>query len=481
MNGFLAAVILACNCLGIAPARFESIPAFPGAEGFGMFATGGRAGKVIEVTNLDDSGPGSLREAVRGNEPRIIIFRVSGTIELKKTLSIGSNLTIAGQTAPGDGICLANYGTSLGGAENVIIRFLRFRPGDKAGVELDSLGGTGCRRVIVDHCSASWSVDECVSFYDNNYVTIQWCIISESLYHSVHSKGNHGYGGIWGGPNSSFHHNLLAHHSSRNPRISDSGSTRPLNNVDLRNNVIYNWGFNSLYGGKYSAVNLINCYYKPGPGTSIGVRSRLLDGQSEGGRWYISGNFLYNNPLVTADNWLGVHRPWADKQTMIADEPFEAAYVRTHDANEAYQMVLVCAGAILPKRDPIDTRIVEEVYGGSATYGGVWGDRKGIIDTQQTVGGWPQLKSVQPPEDLDHDGMPDLWEQRFGLDPSDPSDGPKDKDKDGYTNLEEYLNGTDPCQFVDYIDPNNNVDPFTIAAWEAKLRSYGNMPIALPR
>ena len=438
-------------------------PAFPGAEGFGAMATGGRGGRVIEVTNLGDSGPGSLREAVTAKGPRIVVFRVSGTIPLAKTLKIGSDVTIAGQTAPGDGICLRNYGTDLSDADNVIVRYLRFRPGDVQGVELDSLGGRGGRRIIVDHCSASWCVDECVSLYDNNEVTVQWCLISESLYHSVHSKGNHGYGGIWGGQNGTFHHNLLAHHSSRNPRI---GSRQQ--NVDLRNNVIYNWGFNSLYGGEDSTVNVVACYYKPGPATRSGVRNRILDGAGVGGRWYLTDNVVFGDPKVTADNWSGgVHRPWASQEVMRATAPFAAPEVKTQKADEAYLMVLACAGAILPKRDSLDSRIVEETRMGVAHYGGAWGEGKGIIDSQAAVGGWPELVSAEPPADSDHDGMPDGWESRYDLNPRDPNDGPSDKDADGYTNVEEYLYGTDPNQFVDYHDPNNNVDPANLAAWKA--------------
>ncbi len=458
------------------PAR-QGIPAFPGAEGFGAVATGGRGGRVIEVTTLADSGPGSLREAVTAKGPRIVVFRVSGTIALAKTLRIGSDVTIAGQTAPGDGICLKHYGTDLSGAENVILRYLRFRPGDVQGVELDSLTGRGARRIIVDHCSASWCVDECVSPYDNNEVTVQWCLISESLYHSVHAKGNHGYGGIWGGQNATFHHNLLAHHSSRNPRI---GSRQQ--NVDLRNNVIYNWGFNSLYGGEDSTVNVVACTYKPGPATRSGVRNRILDGAGAGGRWYLEDNAVVGDPTVTADNWAGgVHRPWAAQEVMRATVPFAAPQVKTQAAEEAYLRVLACAGAILPKRDPLDIRIVEETRTGTAHYGGTWGEAKGIIDSQVTVGGWPELGSAEPPADSDHDGMADEWEIRFGFHLEDPNDGPSDRDGDGYTNVEEYLNVTDPNQFVDYRDPNNHVDPANLAAWKAASEATGSSQGTVPR
>ena len=264
---------------GPAPAAdAPNIPAFPGAEGFGANATGGRGGRVIAVTNLNDSGPGSLRAALDENGPRTVVFRVSGNIALKSNLKLkNGDITIAGQTAPGDGICLQNYGFALSGANNVIIRYLRVRPGDTADVDLDAFGGRDGENIIVDHCSMSWSIDECVSIYSGaRNLTVQWCLMSESLYQSVHAKGHHGFGGIWGGQNASWHHNLLAHHSSRNPRIVGKSVGEQL--VDLRNNVIYNWGYNSTYGGDGDVrVNLINNVYKPGPATREGVRARIAN------------------------------------------------------------------------------------------------------------------------------------------------------------------------------------------------------------
>ncbi len=450
--GLFTALVFLASQAAIADER-TAIPAFPGAEGFGANATGGRAGRVIEVTNLNDHGPGSLREATEARRARVIVFRVSGTIPLESTLHIGSDITIAGQTAPGDGICLKNFGTNLSNARNVVIRFLRFRPGDTQDTEMDALGGRGGRDIIIDHCSASWSVDECVSFYNNENITVQWCLISESLYHSVHDKGNHGYGGIWGGANGTFHHNLLAHHSSRNPRIGSQQQS-----VDLRNNVIYNWGFNSLYGGEDSTVNVIGCYYKAGPATRDSVRNRILDGAGEGGQWYLADNVVTGDPVVTADNWAGVHRPWAQQDVMRADMPFPVASVRTHTAQEAFWLVLSGVGAVRPKRDALDARVVREVCMGTASYGGTWGNGLGIIDSQQTVGGWPELLSEEAPADSDHDGMPDDWEAVYGLDPEFLYDGQADTDGDGYTNVEEYLNNTDPSEYIDYTDPNNNVD-----------------------
>lgn len=259
-----------------AQATRASVPAFPGAEGFGAKATGGRGGRVIAVTNLDDSGPGSLRAALDEKGPRMVIFRVSGNIALKSSLRLrNGDITIAGQTAPGDGICLQNYSLDLSGANNVIVRYLRIRPGDTSGKELDALGGRSGENIIIDHCSASWSIDECVSIYSGaRNVTVQWCLISESLYQSLHGKGHHGFGGIWGGQDASWHHNLLAHHSSRNPRV--VGKSIGDQFLDLRNNVIYNWGYNSCYGGDGDVrVNLINNVYKPGPATREDVRARM--------------------------------------------------------------------------------------------------------------------------------------------------------------------------------------------------------------
>ena len=259
---------LVCCIIVVFSQSVIAVPAFPGAEGFGAAATGGRGGQVYIVTNLNDSGTGSLRDALDHNTPRTIVFQVSGTIHLYSNLNIQyPNVTIAGQTAPGDGICIAN-GTLYAGYDNVIIRYIRCRLGDQwpDGTENgddDATWGRYGDTIILDHVSASWSVDESLSYYANSNFTAQWCIISESLRYSHHEKGAHGYGGIWGSTNSSWHHNLLAHHSSRNPRVESD-----ITNMDLRNNVIYNWGFNSCYGGEGANVNIVNCYYKPGPATA---------------------------------------------------------------------------------------------------------------------------------------------------------------------------------------------------------------------
>jgi hypothetical protein len=416
--------------------------AFPGAEGYGRFTTGGRGGKVIEVTNLNDSGSGSLRAAIQASGARTVVFLVSGTIILKSRLEIDNdNITIAGQTCPGDGICIRDYPLIID-ADNVIIRYIRSRLGDEKQQAEDTFSGNNNKNIIIDHCSMSWSIDEVSSFYDNENFTMQWCLICESLYNSFHPKGNHGYGGIWGGKGASFHHNLLAHNSSRNPRFNGSRyHGEPQKEiVDFRNNVIYNWGGNSAYGGEAGNQNLVANYYKSGPATKSGeLRYRIVNPSDDLGRWYITENFVHGYPNITADNWAGGVQP--DYTGRIrADEPFPYAAVLTYSAINAFKLVLSHAGAVLPVRDSVDLRIVKEVRAGTASYGGTWGDGKGIIDSQTEVGGWPELKSLPAPEDTDHDGMSDDWENVNNLDLSNPDDRNGDINSNGYTNLEDYLN-----------------------------------------
>lgn len=479
------------------------IPAFPGAEGFGKFATGGRGGQVIYVTNLNDSGVGSLRAAVEASGARIVVFKVSGIITLTRDLKISNgNITIAGQTAPGDGICLKNYSVSVA-ANNVIIRFMRFRMGDEAQHEGDAIGGRFRNNIIVDHCSMSWSTDECVSFYNNDDTTVQWCIISESLRNSVHGKGGHGYGGIWGGKNASFHHNLLAHHDSRNARLGEyAGSVYALTDlVDIRNNVIYNWGHNSTYGGEAMNVNMINNYYKPGPstlannGTTKNGRIISIDkNKVKGtqvydmwGKFYVNGNYVDGNTNATNDNWTyGVYNQFhgsytsytgtckdsngntisceytipvseADKTAMRLITPLDVQEnVTTHSAVEAYSKVLSYGGASLV-RDVIDTRIVSETENGTYTYTGSNGSTNGIIDTQSDVGGWPAYNSTAAPSDTDGDGMPDAWEDTNGLDKNDASDGISTSLDGNYTNVEVYINS-----LVESIINSQNEDALSI-------------------
>jgi hypothetical protein len=420
--------------------RPNRAPAFPTAEGFGKYAMGGRGGRVIEVTNLNDSGPGSFRAACEAGGPRTVVFRVSGTIALESKLEFQNPyITIAGQTAPGDGICIKNYQVEFE-TDHVIIRYMRFRPGDERGVEQDAFSGNG-DHTIIDHCSVSWGVDETLSINKASNHTVQWCLVSESMMKSVHKKGDHGYGGLWGGAGGSYHHNALVHHSSRNPRASGNKESGLL---DYRNNVVYNWGFNSAYGGELWPRNWVNNYYKPGPATRDSVKRRIFLQKDPRGKMYLTGTWMDGYPEVTADNW-GKGVDYAEdgeatEETLRVNTEFVVAPVKTDTAEEAYQRVLAGVGASL-KRDSVDTRIIEEIRTGTAKYGKTFeGGGNGIIDSQKDVGGWPELKSEPAPEDGDHDGMPDSWETEKGLNPADDKDGPLDRDGDGYTNLEEYLN-----------------------------------------
>ncbi|MBD1424085.1 pectate lyase [Sphingobacterium arenae] len=440
----------------------EEALAFPGAEGFGQKVTGGRGGKVIKVTNLNDAGEGSLRAAISASGARIIVFDVSGTIELQSQLNIRNpHITLAGQTAPGDGITIKNYPVVVS-TENVIIRYMRFRMGDEKNVEADALGGFEQKDIIIDHCSMSWSTDECVSFYSNENFTMQWCIISESLRVSAHDKGAHGYGGIFGGIKASFHHNLLAHHDSRNPRFGERGGTdiakRSL--VDYRNNVIYNWAGNSAYGGEGMHINLVNNYYKPGPATRAKTRIYSIDKSKNPdepmydiwGKYYIAGNFFEGEPQVTEDNWTyGVYNQFhhsygdvseADKIAMQIGTPHDnEGNVETQTAQDAYEKVLAHVGASL-KRDAVDLRIIDDVRNKTYTAHGSSGDqnsRFGIIDSPQDVGGWPELQSNTAPKDSDGDGMPDDWEVAHTLDPHKPNANGRDLST-AYDNIEVYMN-----------------------------------------
>ncbi len=451
----------------------ENAFAFPGAYGGGMNTTGGRGGKVIKVTSLEDNNlPGSLRYAINQTGARIIIFEVGGTIVLNSDLNINNgDVTIAGQSAPGGGITLADYSMEIK-ADNVIIRYMRFRMGDiKVRSDKDALWARNRKNIIIDHCSISWSTDECASFYDNENFTLQWSILSESLRLSVHSKGAHGYGGIWGGKNASFLYNLLIHHDSRNPRFNGSRYSNQPNRelVDFRNNVLYNWGANNAYGAEGGSYNIVNNYYKPGPASSN--RGRLVqpyadDGsnsQPKGvyGKFYLSGNFIYGNSSVTDNNLLGVHihssfssnTPDITLNDIISEDEFHTSDAVTFTAQKAFENVLKLSGSSL-KRDEIDTRLVEEVIKSTTTYIGLSPlnslpyPKPGIIDSQNDTkpfdaganwSVWPMLDLGSAPLDSDNDGMPDKWEIAKGL-------NPKVNDSNGrhlstaYDNIEVYLN-----------------------------------------
>ena len=445
--------------------------AFPGAEGGGMYTTGGRGGKVIHVTTLADSGTGSLRAALAESGPRTIVFDVAGIIELKSAINIANgDVTIAGQTAPGDGICIKNYEVKFEKSGNIIIRFVRFRMGDEAKREADALWGRYNSNIILDHCSMSWSTDECSSFYANEYFTMQWCILTESLRNSVHGKGQHGYGGIWGGKNASFHHNLLSCHDSRNPRIDhpqiygDFVATHR-GNVDYRCNAVYNWGSNHTYGGEDGWFNIVNNYYKPGPASSDrkylvdAYGSYVKDGVTYADSYpemYLSGNVNTKYPELGAANdasaiyWhngagYGNYKTLLASQLVLLGAGQKEVYTTTHTAENSFDAVCRFAGASLV-RDSVDERACNDAKSGSATFKeGGNGSKNGIIDTQTAVGGWPSYEAdtedMAAVKDTDGDGMPDRFEERFGLDKSKASDGnEKTLDSYGrYTNLEMYL------------------------------------------
>jgi len=424
---------------------YYDIPAFPQAEGFGAYAQGGRGGKVIFVDNLNDDGPGSLRAAVMDPDPRIVIFRVSGTIELKSHLIINQPyITIAGQTAPGDGICLKNYLVKVLRTHDVIIRGIRVRPGIESGLKGSSIDGIDvnyANNVIIDHCSFSWTTDETLNTNDNTEdVTVQWCIISESLNNSIHDKGEHGYAATLGGYRTSYHHNLFAHNKGRNPSIGGEDYTRT-GLLDFSNNVVYNW-VSRVCDGKPQTMNFVANYYKQGPATPVNNNFLILKIQASErygytSKWYVSDNYVWGYPELTLDNWSGAvlfqHKGTSMKKNR-AYAPFENANYRTRNATLAYLEVLDHAGVTVPRRDQVDTRVIGDVRSGSATFG------NGIIDNVEQVGGWPELRTYDVLLDTDNDGMPDEWETQEGLNINDPSDRFGIKEDEVYDNLERYLN-----------------------------------------
>ena len=482
MKKFLTAAITSVLFAVSAMAQFESAPAFPGAEGFARYTTkGGREGAVYHVTKLtDDGSEGTLRWAISKSGKRTIVFDVSGTIYLKSALSIKNGwVSILGQTAPGDGICIADYPFTIA-AQNVILRFLRFRLGNRnvANHEGDGLGGMDQANIIVDHCSVSWSVDECLSVYGSKNISIQWNFVDQSMVNSGHSKGAHGYGGNWGGSGASYHHNLIAHHTSRTPRLGPRPGTQCDERMDLRNNVMYNWGGNGCYGGEGMNVNIVNNYYKPGPATGSSVGKRIAkvnirtteycerkvdaNGNVTGNGWlpmwhvwghyYVNGNVNSKYDEVTKDNWGQGFINQIDangndgtftsvtRDTIKLTQPIAYGTIRTQTAENAYAMVVKYAGASL-HRDSHDKYIADDVTNGVAKYTGS-GLSTGFINSQDDAGGWPELTSEAAPTDTDRDGMPDAWETAHGLNPNDASDS-KLYNLDShryYTNLEVYCN-----------------------------------------
>jgi len=456
--------------VAIAGTAQDKLLAFPGAEGGGCYVTGGRGGKVYHVTTLEDDAknPGSLRYAVDQKGPRTIVFDVAGTIELKSDLVVNNgDLTIAGQTAPGDGICLRNYCFHIK-TDNVIVRYIRSRLGDDSGAETDAAWARNQKDIIVDHCSFSWSVDETASFYGVENFTMQWCYITESLAASTHVKGAHGYGGLWGGNKASYHHNLLAHHYSRTPRLVGNDEFPEKCLIDMRNNVIYNWGpVLGCYGGGGGSYNFVNNYYKPGPATNEkpAIAGRITqagvdDTFFEHGVFYLSGNrFDYTSPYLGSkaqqnakasdeDNYEGLHiveSEYATKDDYIADREFVVRPTTTHTAEIAYEKVLRYGGCCL-RRDAVDERVANDVRTGGYSYvsgnKGSNGSTGGLIDAPEDVGGYVEYTATELEMrnklDSDGDGIPDNWEDMYGLDSADPSDA-LTTHKSGYSWFEYYL------------------------------------------
>ena len=477
-------------------------PAFPGAEGHGRYTTGGRDGRVIHVTNLNDSGTGSFRAAVSGSEKKIVVFDVGGVIALKSDLKIGANTTILGQTAPAPGITLRYY-TLLYDGNNIVVRFIRSRRGQEKDIN-DGADATWTRNktgIILDHCSFSWSIDEVASFYDNNNFTMQWCTIGESLNNAGHNKGAHGYGGIWGGKLASFHHNLICHVNNRAPRFNGArynwtGYTGnklytqykwenavQAENVDFRNCVIYNSG-NGCYGGPGGGqINMVGNYYKTGPAASTSRLTTVTvgaSGNAEGypiywtmtSRYYLKGNRINNtenagwsymnydsgtyvidgkryspdpNHYNGSDVTYVKNSAGTECVCIQLDEPAPAGEVTTHSAVNAFDKVLGYAGASL-NPDDVDLRYFEEAKNGTATYSGSVTKKAGRIDVVSDVKGYTEANfgtgSRETDFDTDNDGIPDAWEIANGLDPNDASDATAytlDPAK-YYTNIEVYAN-----------------------------------------
>lgn len=445
-NRLLSCVLLltcaACAGAPNVPSTNEPI-AFPGAEGYGRYALGGRGGRVIKVTHLGDDGPGSLRAAVQAHGPRTIVFDVSGYIDLVRDLDINRGfITIAGQTAPGDGITLRGHSLNIK-ADHVVVRYIRVRPGAAANIETDAISIFRGRNVIVDHCSASWATDETLSISPSrkssmrslDNITVQWSIIAESLNDSVHAKGKHGYGSLVRGSDGARYtmlHNVWAHHQARMPRPGnylplDVDPIGPL--IDFRNNVFYNWG------GNYSGYNadtestarysFVGNHYIAGPDSR---RNIAFDESNTNARLYFSNNWMNGDPVNDVDAVLNL-----PPEYILEGADFDHGYRVAPAGLDAIERVLDGAGASLA-RDPIDRRIMADVRAGTGR----------IIDAISDTPGWPELSSGSAPRDSDGDGMPDAWETAMGLDPSNPADGPADRDGDGYTNLEGYLNSLVP-------------------------------------
>ncbi|GAB3875969.1 pectate lyase [Hymenobacter segetis] len=473
--------VFAALFFGALTAQGQRLIAFPGAEGAGKYTSGGRGTAaapttVYEVTSLADTNTaGTLRYALSQSVTtvpnRTVVFRVCGTIHLLTQLRIPANTTLAGQTAPGDGICLADRPVTVNG-NNVLVRFVRFRMGDRyqnqgmvdgAGSD-DAFGGRFNVKTMVDHCTMSWSTDEACSFYQGDSTTLQWNLISEPLDYSYHFEAgdtdfeHHGFGGVWGGRHASFHHNLIAHCKGRMPRFSGSGGLTPAvagaEMADFRNNVIYDWGSYNTNGGEGGAYNLVNNYYKYGPATSSGSTSGVaiksmmfypfFSAALPFPQAYLSGNYVDNYPAVTRNNWLGVapgSAPRSDTTRIKVTVPFATTPLPTQTAQDAYTAVLAQAGCVLPVRDVLDQRIINDVRNRTGGLIDVQGGYPAHVTPYSvSQAAWPVLSCGTAPADSDHDGMTDAYETANGLNPNNAADR-QGVAANGYTNLENYLNG----------------------------------------
>ncbi len=436
-------------------AQTERPVAFPGAEGFGKYAVGGRGGKILLVSNLNDAGPGSFREAAQQKSRRIIVFAVAGTIHLESPLQIEGNVTVAGQSAPGDGICIADHPVRLKG-DQIILRYIRFRMGDKYQSQKgmvdgsggdDALSGSKNNQLIIDHCSMSWSTDEVMSVYGGDSTTLQWNVIAEPLNYSYHFETgdkdweNHGYGGIWGGAHLSAHHNLFAHCISRNPRFNGARLGAKEELVDFQNNVVYNWQNKAIYGGEFGKYNIVNNYFKPGPSTKPSAASNFLDPSKTDvlpyGQYFVAGNMIEGNRLVNRDNTLGVTA--IPVPGVYINQPHGVIDLPKEDADRAYQSIIKKVGASL-QRDAVDERIIGEMLSGKGKIIDVQGGFPHGTPYEKSKTAWPALKVSVSLTDKDADGMPDDWELRKGLDPNKYSDAASLGLHPYFTNIEVYLN-----------------------------------------
>lgn len=433
MPGRIIAAALLALIQGIVHA---ALPSFPGAEGFGATTPGGRGGRVILVTNLEDAGPGSLRAACEAEGPRIVVFRVGGVIELQSDIRVTNPyLTIAGQTAPGGGICLKSYSLYIRDTHDVVVRHLRVRPGDVSGKAVDAITVYLSQRVVLDHCSTSWAIDEVLSATMSQDVTVQWCMITESLHDSVHPKGPHGMGSLFaynGEGGISVHHCVYAHHNARSPRPGGM-KDMPGFTLDFRNNVIYNWGnwcgYNDTLPQK---ITYVGNHLRPGPSTAEKVlrTAFLIDGVANS--FYAADNIMDGYPEATADNWLMMRfSKNVTREAVDAGAPHPAPPITMTPTRDLLAVLVEGCGATLPRRDAVDARVLDEICSG----------RGRIINSQTEVGGWPDYAAGEAPPDADEDGMPDPWETARGLNPNDPADASEDADGDGYTNIEAYING----------------------------------------